>query len=155
MKRYEEKEKTKMERQKFYDAERDCPVQNGEGTWCGNMAECYESACSGCSICHHEAYLGNAFSLQMLPSDGNISVETVTEADIPSDVVSCIGHTDTANVLSDILGMEIPVNRMSVTLNDGDVLYVAQLIGGRLSEGATTLPKGFSFKFMKVKFQGK
>ena len=71
------------------------------------------------------------------------------------DIVSCIGHTDTANVLSDILGMEIPVNRMSVTLNDGDVLYVAQLIDGRLPEGSTTLPEGFSFKFMKVKFQGK
>lgn len=154
MKRYEEKEETKMERQKFYDAERDCPVQNGEGTWCSNMAECYESACSGCSICHHKAYLGNAFSLQMLPSDGNVSVETVTEADIPSDVVSCIGHADTANVLSDILGMEIPVNRTSVTLNEGDVLYVAQITGGRLPEGSTTLPEGFDFKFMKVKFQG-
>lgn len=144
-----------MERQKFYDEKRDCPVQNGEGTWCGNMAECYESACRGCSICKHKAYLGNAFSLQMLPSDGNVSVETVTEADIPSDVISCIGHEDTANVLSDILGMEVPVNRMSVTLNDGDVLYVAQIIGGRLPEGSTTLPEGFAFKFMKVKFQGK
>ena len=154
MKRYEEKEETKMERQKFYDEERDCPVQNGEGTWCGNMAECYESACSGCSICKHKAYLGNAFSLQMLPSDGSVSVETVTEADIPSDVVSCIGHADTANVLTDILGMEIPVNRMSVTLNEGDVLYVAQITGGRLPEGSTTLPNGFAFKFMKVTFQG-
>lgn len=144
-----------MERQKFYDAERDCPVQNGEGTWCGNMAECYESVCSGCSICKHKAYLGNAFSLQMLPSDGNVSVETVNADDIPMDVVSCIGHADTANVLSDMLGMEIHANRMSVTLNDGDVLYVAQLIDGRLPEGSTTLPEGFSFKFMKVKFQGK
>ena len=141
-----------MKRQKFYDAERDCPVQNGEGTWCGNMAECYESACSGCSICHHKAYLGNAFSLQMLPSDGTVSVETDKADDIPVDVVSCIGHTDTANVLSDIFEMEIPVNRMSVTLHEGDVLYVAQIIGGRLPEGSTTLPKGFAFKFMKVKF---
>lgn len=141
-----------MERQKFYDAERDCPVQNGEGTWCGNMAECYESACSGCSICKHKAYLGNAFSLQMLPSDGNVSVETVSAEDIPMDIVSCIGHADTAHVLTNILGMEVPVNRMSVTLHEGDVLYVAQIVGGRLPEGATTLPEGFSFKFMKVKF---
>ena len=145
--------KTTMERQKFYDAERDCPVQNGEAVFNSNMAECYESACSGCSICRHKAYLGNAFSLQMLPSDGNVSVETVTETDIPSDVVSCIGHADTANVLTDILGMEIPVNRMSVTLNEGDVLYVAQITGGRLPEGSTTLPNGFAFKFMKVKFK--
>lgn len=101
-----------------------------------------------------QAFTVNAFSLQMLPSDGSVSVETVTEADIPSDVVSCIGHADTANVLTDILGMEIPVNRMSVTLNEGDVLYVAQITGGRLPEGSTTLPNGFAFKFIKVKFQG-
>ena len=154
MKRYEEKEETKMKRQKFYDDERDCPVQNGEAVFNSNMAECYESACSGCSICKHKAYLGNAFSLQMLPSDGNVSVETVKADDIPMDVISCIGHADTANVLMDILGMEIPVNRTSVTLNEGDVLYVAQIIGGRLPEGSTTLPNGFAFKFMKVKFQG-
>ena len=141
-----------MKRTKFYDANRDCPVQNGEGTFCDNIAECYESACSGCSICKHKAYLGNAFSLQMLPSDGNVSVETVSAEDIPMDIVSCIGHADTANVLTNILGMEVPVNRMSVTLHEGDVLYVAQIVGGRLPEGATTLPEGFSFKFMKVKF---
>ena len=142
----------KTERTKFYDEKRDCPVQIGEAVFNSNMAECYESACSGCSICHHKAYLGNAFSLQMLPSDGTVSVETVKADDLPSDVVSCIGHTDTANVLSDILGMEIPVNRTSVTLNEGDVLYVAQITGGRLPEGSTTLPEGFAFKFMKVRF---
>lgn len=144
-----------MKRQKFYDSERDCPVQNGEAMFNDNMAECYASACSGCSICKHKAYLGNAFSLQMLPFDGNVTVETVNAEDIPMDIVSCIGHTDTAHVLTNILGMEVPVNRMSVTLHEGDVLYVAQIMGGRLPEGATTLPEGFSFKFMKVKFQGK
>ena len=144
-----------MERTKFYDAGRDCPVQNGEAVTNSNMAECYESACSGCSICKHKAYLGNAVSLQMLPSDGSVSVEPVTADDIPADVISCIGHADTANVLSNILGMETQVKRMSITLNQGDILYVAQVVGGRLPEGATTLPDGFSFKFMKVEFKGK
>ena len=149
------KEENTLERRKFYDAGRDCPVRNGEAMFNDNMAECYESVCSGCSICKHKAYLGNAFSLQMLPSDGTVSVETVSADDIPADVVSCIGHTDTANVLSNILEMQVPVNRMNVTLNPGDVLYVAQITGGRLPEGAITLPKGFSFKFMKVSFREK
>jgi len=30
------------------------------------------------------------------------------------------------------------------------VLYVAQLQGGRLPEGSTTLPEGFSFKLLKI-----
>lgn len=34
--------------------------------------------------------------------------------------------------------------------SEGDVAYVAQLQGGRLPEGSTTLPKGFSFKFIKA-----
>ena len=32
----------------------------------------------------------------------------------------------------------------------GDIAFVAQLQGGRLPEGSTTLPEGFSFKFLKV-----
>ena len=39
---------------------------------------------------------------------------------------------------------------MCYNLKKGDTLYVAQLTGGRLPEGATELPEGFSFKFLKV-----
>jgi hypothetical protein len=47
-----------------------------------------------------------------------------------------------------VLGVE--PNRINVHLSKGDVAYVAQLQGGRLPEGSTTLPKGFSFKYIKV-----
>ena len=95
-------------------------------------------------------YISNAFSLQMLTSDAMISVEEIPEEDfnnVKNIAKSVVGHEDTAN----ILGVEF--NRESITLNKGDVLYVAQIIGGRLPEGATTLPEGFSFKYLKVAIQ--
>lgn len=63
---------------------------------------------------------------------------------LPEGLTSAIGHQDTANVLG------VPMNRVNVSLKPGDTAYVAQLQGGRLPEGATTLPEGFSFKFIKV-----
>lgn len=44
----------------------------------------------------------------------------------------------------------VAYNRVNLKLKPGDVLYVAQLVGGRLPEGTTTLPEGYSFKFLKV-----
>lgn len=95
-------------------------------------------------------YLVNAFSIQMLQKGGVVNFEEITPEDIPADVVSAVGHADTAAVLSDVLGFEVPMNRAFVTLDENTELYVAQLVGGRLPEGATTLPEGFSFKFFKV-----
>lgn len=95
-------------------------------------------------------FISNAFSLQMLNSDAMISVEEISEEDfnnVKSTAKSVVGHEDTANVL----GVEF--NRENITLNKGDVLYVAQIIGGRLPEGATKLPDGFKFKFLKVAIQ--
>jgi len=105
---------------------------------------CVENPVSG------KAFLSNAFSLQMVSSDAICVVEECLPEDVPEEAVSCIGHPDTAAVVSDILGREILCNRVSISLSDGDVLYVAQLTGGRLPEGATSLPEGFSISFRKV-----
>lgn len=98
-------------------------------------------------------YLGNAFSLQMLNLQSTqqvqvtpIAVEEVKDAEF----VSVVGHADTATVLTAVLGKEVSFNRASVRLEDGDVLYVAQVTGGRLPEGATQLPEGFALTFVKV-----
>ena len=118
-----------------------------------------------------KTFLLNAFSLQMLEGNATVRFTEVTreqvfstghwderpfndEGGIPtnsgtemfweSDLVSAVGHQDTANVLG------VEMNRVSVTLKKGDVAFVAQLMGGRLPEGSTTLPEGFSFKFIKV-----
>jgi hypothetical protein len=49
--------------------------------------------------------------------------------------ISAIGHPATANVLTKILGMNIPVNRVSIQLQPGDVLIIFQLAVGRLAPG--------------------
>ena len=91
-------------------------------------------------------YISNSFSLQMLnhlPTKINIEEVSKVEA-LAKDNVSVVGHQDTANVLG------VPYNRISLTLNAGDVLYVAQVIGGRLPEGCTKLPENFKMKFLKI-----
>ena len=88
-------------------------------------------------------YLANAFSLQMLSElPSNIKVEEINE--LPAGLISAVGHQDTANVLG------VEMNRINISLKTEDILYVAQLQGGRLPEGSTKLPDGFSFKFLKI-----
>jgi len=91
-------------------------------------------------------YLLNAFSFQMVDCNaGTIEFQEVES--FPADCISAIGHQDTANVLG------VEMNRINVRLNPGDVAYIAQLQGGRLPEGCTTLPEGFHFKFIKVELK--
>ena len=89
------------------------------------------------------AYLLNAFSLQML-KDFPCEVRFTEVAELPQGLESAVGHADTAAVLG------VPMNRVNVQLHKGEIAYVAQLQGGRLPEGSTTLPEGFSFKYLKV-----
>ena len=95
-------------------------------------------------------YLGNAFSLQMVADNAIICKVEVAPEEIPAEAESIIGHADTATVVSSILGRDIPCNRASVMLDDEDVLYVAQVVGGRLPEGATTIPDGMELKFYRI-----
>jgi len=95
-------------------------------------------------------FLVNAFSIQMLSGPATVKFEEIAPEEIPADVVSAVGHADTAAVLSDMLGFEVPVNRTSITLDTETELFVAQLVGGRLPEGSTSLPEGFEFKFFRV-----
>lgn len=89
--------------------------------------------------------------MQMLAElPASIEVVEVTPQDIPNDVVSIVGHQDTANVVSNMLGRKIEFNRESVTLSKGETIFVAQITGGRLPEGVTELPEGVHMKFMKV-----
>ena len=90
-----------------------------------------------------KTFLANAFSLQMLNElPANVHITEVNE--LPDGLTSAIGHHDTANVLG------VEMNRISISLERGDTIFVAQLQGGRLPEGSTELPEGFSFKFLKV-----
>ena len=94
--------------------------------------------------------LGNAFSLQMVADNAIICKVEVSPEQVPVNAESIIGHKDTAAVVSTILGREVPCNRASVMLSDEDELYVAQIVGGRLPEGATTIPDGMELKFYRI-----
>ena len=93
-------------------------------------------------------YIGNAFSVGMLPRAllGRVRLSPCDAPDV-SGLVSCVGHADTAAVLG------VEMRRVSVTLQAGDVIFVAQLQGGRLPEGCTTLPDGFTFDWIRVEVQ--
>ena len=65
-------------------------------------------------------------------------------------VTSAVGHADTAVVVGSLLGIDVPCQRRNVTLRKGCVLLVAQVVGGRLPEGATELPEGVKIEFWEV-----
>lgn len=100
-------------------------------------------------------FVSNAFSLQMLPDGLQIRVTSLNKDEVARRLegggwASVVGHADTAAVISEQLGRTVPQNRANVALQAGDVLYVAQLTGGRLPEGATQLPEGFRLSWRRV-----
>jgi len=108
-----------------------------------------------------KVFLGNSFSLQMIKvgsviTTRSLSIEDVREFINKFGFTSCIGHQDTANVVSSLLGIDVPMNRVNIKLeSDDDILIVAQVVGGRLPEGATTLPDNFTLKFIEVRLSNK
>lgn len=97
--------------------------------------------------------LVNAFSLNMLtnPNGATVRIDAIDPGTVAGlNLLSCVGHQDTANVLSDILGVPVPMNRATAKVNPGDKMVVAQLHGTRLPEGATSLPDGASIQFWLV-----
>lgn len=117
-------------------------------------------------------YVGNAFSLQMV-QDCTVRIEAVTKLDVQlaidevrfkSELQFCIGHADTAAVAcselnngyrylgnsANKLKLEEVFQRRNINLRQGDVLYVPQVIGGRLPEGCTELPEGVRMQWRKV-----
>lgn len=102
-------------------------------------------------------YLSNAFSLQMIPAGATVYTRAIDHTFFSeavksgkSQIKSIIGHADMANVLTDMLGFPVEQNRESIKLTPADRLYVAQITGGRLPEGSTTLPEGFKIEFICV-----
>lgn len=103
--------------------------------------------------------LFNAFSIQMISALKETSVSfkkiNIEQAKnlLADGVDSFIGHADTATVVGGLLGMEIPCQRRFGSLVPGETAIVAQIVGGRLPEGCTTLPDGFSIQFFQVTVQ--
>ncbi len=99
--------------------------------------------------------LTNAFSLNMVAAlPAVISVRELALDEVVkmlnNGFTSAVGHADTAAVFSSQLGVTVPTNRITVALNQGDVVLVGQYRGPRLPEGATTLPEGASISWCLV-----
>lgn len=97
----------------------------------------------------------SSFSLNMLdefPASVDVDELELAEArDLLSvDLVSAVGHADTAAVFSTQLGLDVAFNRTTVVLHSGEVVVVGQYVGPRLAEGTTTLPQGATIKWLKV-----
>ncbi|QGA72438.1 DNA binding protein [uncultured virus] len=91
-----------------------------------------------------KTYLSNAFSLNMLnlnpevPAPVKLFVRPIDLERVKSllqlGFESAVGHQSTAEILSNLLEIEVPVNRVAIKLQSGDILIVFQL-GVRLAEG--------------------
>jgi hypothetical protein len=88
-------------------------------------------------------YITNAFSasmLQPLPPQGRIvkvrpvGLEEAKSLLREGEYISAVGHESTARVMSTLLGVEVPPNRVSITMGPGDRALVFQL-SVRLAEG--------------------
>lgn len=110
---------------------------------------------------NRSCYLLNAFSINMLP-DG---VTKITCAEITleqarsilkDNFISAVGHTDTANLFSSVLGFNVPMNRLTITIAKRNygvepwVAVVGQYSGPRLEEGTTTLPEGATIRWFSI-----
>ena len=86
--------------------------------------------------------IANAFALSMLPPAlkeatikiTRLTIEEAREILRGKEIVSAVGHTGTAALLTTLLGIEIPVNRVMITLEKGTPLLVFALLI-RLEEG--------------------
>jgi len=99
--------------------------------------------------------LSNAFSISMLPEfPANIIFEKLSDEEVKNLLAggfrSTVGHSDVARIIAERIGMEVPVCRDKTILGKNDILVVAQYIGPRLPEGATSLPEGARIEFFKV-----
>ena len=93
----------------------------------------------------NKLYIANAFSLNMLTEKQHtIDVLEVSVDDVKyvideaiekgMEIVGAVGHLSTAQLLSQLLGINIPMDRKAIKLNRGDAVIVFQLTE-RLPEG--------------------
>lgn len=69
---------------------------------------------------------------------------------------SAVGHQDTANLFSNLLGVPVECNRKTLSF-DGEseepyTMLVGQYSGPRLPEGTSTLPEGAKIVWWLVEF---
>lgn len=102
-------------------------------------------------------YLTSSFSMQMIKK----YPLTMTATEISKKqfidhlrfgFYGAIGHRGTASMMTNDLGLHVAFNRVRVTVEEGDLLFIWQYAGGRLEENATELPPEGSIKYIMVEF---
>jgi len=103
-------------------------------------------------------YVANTFSLNMLKeTEATLKVSEVDTITVKSllqsrNWESCVGHQGTADILTSLLGVDIPMNRIAVKMEKGDVAIVFQLMQ-RVEEGKVLTKEeleALPFKFLIV-----
>lgn len=99
-------------------------------------------------------YIGNGFSVAMLREDAMIKITTITKQDFleaGQQAYSIIGHPEIAE------NFNLRLNRETVTLTDGDVLYVVTPMrrphaGELVENGAkyTFVPESEGYTYKKI-----
>lgn len=91
--------------------------------------------------------ISNTFSLRMLEyCFHELTFEPIPEGCVreilqrvmqegPGKVLSIVGHESTAKLFSEVLGIDVPVNRTNYTFRSGDKLIVGVPNTARLPEG--------------------
>jgi len=83
-------------------------------------------------------YLSNAFSLSMITPPTTVKVVEASIEDVKNILArgftSAVGHEATAQVITTQLSIPVSANRVSIKLQDGDILIVFQILT-RLPEG--------------------
>lgn len=89
-------------------------------------------------------YLDTKFDAQLIMRgkiDVTAGIRTVTPDEIKAaNVTSLIRDEDTARVVSEALGFEIPVNPVDIEIKCGDAVCVPQFIAGLNPDGTVSLP---------------
>lgn len=102
-------------------------------------------------------YLLNAIPGALIPAEGiNLLITPALDTEIADafragTCTSAIGHADTAALIGNLIGVEVPMARISVpALAGGDVHFLGLYQGPRLPEGATALPEGATISFYRL-----
>jgi len=108
----------------------------------------------------NQILLTNALSLNMVSqqlSAATIKMTKITRVAArelaQGGFTSGVGHADTAALFTEQLGLDVPANRITVSLEPGAKLLVGQYRGPRLAEGVKTLPEGAAIDWMVVRIE--
>lgn len=100
------------------------------------------------TICN--AWSHNMLDVTKMTKNTKLLTVLMTPAEVKESIRdgfnSAMGHS--TELASKLIGMDIPMNRCSNKIQDGESVIVCQYSGPRLAEGCTELPPGAEMLFI-------